>query len=220
MLGNTIKVQLRTNARRLIVLFHLSGKKENLCLVEFVLITYFQKTFFSRSDKFFEHVKKYHTPQQHQPAPLLLRPTPSSTSTTTLTPIVSYTLPTTSKTFRIEKRMPNPVSPFNVVNPPNKSVIDAMHGTFTDDSQVPIEEPVEDLAQGKIIVVDDPFEIMWRVFFLKTPHSQLVKLASIKSLILNKTRYVRQSQLKLSSSLCMVVFYYLKIVLRRFRSTY
>lgn len=113
-----------------------------------------------RSDKFYEHVKKYHTPQQPPPPPLILRPVPAITSTTTLTPIASYTLPTTSKTFRIEKRTPNPVSPFNVVNPPNKSVIDALHGTFTDDSQVPIEEPVDDLAQGKIIVVDEPFEML------------------------------------------------------------
>lgn len=93
-----------------------------------------------RSDKFYEHVKKYHLPDNPTQAP------PSKVETFVV-PITTST--TTSNASRLEK------SPFNVINPPNKTVIDTMHGTFSDTTSVPIEEPSDDLEQGKIMVVDD-----------------------------------------------------------------
>jgi hypothetical protein len=48
----------------------------------------------------------------------------------TASPITTIRRGNLLKASRLEK------SPFNVVNPPNKTVIDAMHGTFSDMNQV------------------------------------------------------------------------------------
>jgi hypothetical protein len=54
-----------------------------------------------------------------------------------VTPVRSSGI-TLIKASRLEK------SPFNVVNPPNKTIIDAMHGTFSDMNQVSFYKKVDD----------------------------------------------------------------------------
>lgn len=91
-----------------------------------------------RSDKYLEHVKKYH-PEDGQGGDEK-KPT---TATTIITSVKSPP-PVKSSTLA--------ASPFNTVSPPNKTVTDTFEGTFADGPHSDFQEPLE---SGQIMTDDE-----------------------------------------------------------------